>query len=271
MTFAENQEIGEWSVRKLQFLESYLSQYLKATKTAMYKYYIDCFAGATEYIHKASGKIIPGSATIALNLNTSEKFDEYFFIEIDPVRIEALEELKLIHPDKNITIMQGDCNDLLPQILKKINLKSPIFIFLDTDGLHIKWNTLAIASKWRSEFLINFPFYMSIKRQMPWDENKMQETSATTINEFYGTDEWRAMLYDPVKSKKQINHDLIHLYEQKLKSLGFKYVLFSDTFSSSTGNKLYYLVFAGNHDAGMRIMKHIFNKQFNPQGQLFDL
>jgi len=111
---------------------------------------------------------------------------------------------------------------------------------------------------------------MSIKRQMPWDENKMHPASEDSITSFYGTNQWKDILYDEYKSKQQRNNELIHLYKNNLESLGFKYVLFSDTFTTNTGNKLYYLVFAGNHPVGAKIMQHVFHKQFNPQQTLFE-
>lgn len=268
MTFAENQKIGEWSILKLKFLESYLESYLKATKKAKHKYYIDCFAGRSFYINKGTNELVPGSTIRVLNLK--DHFDAYHFIELDPARIADLEKLKEQFPERKIFIHQGDCNVILPQILPEINKSSPVFLFFDTDGINIDWKTLELSSKWKSEFLINFPFYMSLKRNMPWDENKMQKTSSKLITKFYGTEEWKTILYAPNKTKLQKNSELIQLYEKNLRKLGFSYVLFSDTFSTSSGNKLYYLVFAGNHPVGEKIMKHVFYKQFNPQRSLFE-
>lgn len=267
MTFADH-GIGQWSVLKLKFLESYLRAYLLATKTADHKYYIDCFAGLPEYTLRTSGEKVAGSSVIALE--TPGNFDEYIFIELDDERIAQLNDLRKSYPSKNISVYKGDCNREIKNILPRINKRSPIFIFLDTDGINIEWKTIEYASQWKCELLINFPFYMSIKRQMPWDENKMQQASEKSITAFYGTDTWKRILYDQYKPQQQRNNELIHLYKNNLETLGFKYVLFSDTFTTNTGNKLYYLVFAGNHPVGAKIMKHVFFKQFNVQPSLFD-
>jgi three-Cys-motif partner protein len=267
VTFADDKEVGEWSVLKLKFLQSYLTSYLVATKRAKHKYYIDCFAGDTEYIHKSTKQLVEGSSKIVLNIDKS--FDAYYFIEMDPQRIQQLEKVRDIYPYKNINIYQGDCNEKLPNILENIEKKSPTFIFFDTDGVHIKWETLIKASQWRTEFLINFPFNMSIKRNLPTDISKLKPSFKTTLTEFYGTDEWYNIYSSASIPQSRKNNMLISLYVNNLKTLGFKYVIISPPFCNQTGAILYYLIFAGNNPVGEKIMGHVFNKQFNPQGTLF--
>lgn len=268
MTFAKDNKIGEWSILKLKFLESYLTGYLNATKRARQKYYIDCFAGKIQYVSKETGESIKGSTELVLNLNKS--FDAYYFIELDSQRINELNKLKEKYPEKNINVIQDDCNKVLKKILPNIHPDAPTFIFFDTDGINIEWETLVFASNWHTEFLINFPFYMSIKRNIPWNEKKLSNSKIEKITKFFGTDEWKNIHYDKTIPKSRKNYLIIDLYKKNIEKLGFKYVMFSDTFNNSIGAKLYFLVFASNHPAGEKIMKHVFRKQFNPQLSFLD-
>ena len=97
---------GEWTEEKLVVVSKYINFYCEALKNQNFKkIYIDCFAGSGDITMK-DGRIIDGSAKIALDNNPS--FDEYILIETNKENLNLLEKLKLQYPDKKITIYNND-------------------------------------------------------------------------------------------------------------------------------------------------------------------
>jgi three-Cys-motif partner protein len=125
---------GDWTQDKLARVKSYLTAYTTALKNQPFKLiYIDAFAGTgyrnlktddtnhplfPEQTGEDAVQFHAGSARIALE--TTPRFDEYFFIETAPNKCAELEKLKLDFPDKvnAINILQMDANAAIQQACK---------------------------------------------------------------------------------------------------------------------------------------------------------
>jgi len=79
-------EIGYWSVVKLEILKEYASAYSKILSAKKLSHaYIDAFAGAGQHRLKKRSGFVPGSPINALKVEP--RFRNYYLIDIDAERI----------------------------------------------------------------------------------------------------------------------------------------------------------------------------------------
>lgn len=106
---------GVWATEKLYYLDHYLDIFSvgMTKKWAGKLYYVDLFAGPGICRIRESNKEIDGSPLIALKFN----FAKYFFVGSDEKCCRALAaRVKARAPDKDVEIIQGDCNDEIEKI-----------------------------------------------------------------------------------------------------------------------------------------------------------
>ncbi|MCY4582334.1 MAG: three-Cys-motif partner protein TcmP [Chloroflexi bacterium] len=251
-------EVGEWTKDKLKIVGQYLPAYLDATQRAVQRIYIDAFAGPGTNLVERTGEIIDGSPLIALSARGrrgARGFDHLYFIEKDyDLAAELKSEVELRGEGERATVIPGDVNVELPELMLKIHPRSPTFIFLDTEGIEPSWETVQSLAAWRTELLINFPLGMSINRN---------PDSAKT-EAYFGTSDWRP-LWDT--SRRSRTSGLIDLYVKRLAALGWEHPVNDPRLVKDDGNRnLYYLLFASKLDIGKRIMDSVF-RQPDSSGQ----
>ena len=210
---------GEWTEKKLLIINEYLKQYSTVLKkTRLKKIYVDAFAGSGKTVIenksdisenitlfdcfpnidfskvKNSDKVLDGSAILSLKYD----FDEYFFIEIDRDRLKSLQELiKKDYPNKydNVRFINGDSNNKLKEILKKITVKDRCFMFLDPYALELDWGIIEEISKHNGiDLWYLFPLN-AITRIIPKDRRKLT-VNEKLITKILGTEEWENTLYE---------------------------------------------------------------------------
>ncbi|WP_416149454.1 three-Cys-motif partner protein TcmP [Salipaludibacillus sp. HK11] len=255
MAYGKNDDkVGQWSVDKLALLKKYIPIFTKATQKAHHRYYIDCFAGKGEWIHKETNKKVEGSAVIAMK--HAKEFTHIYLIEFDKQRVNHLNKLaeKYSCTDK-VTILHGDCNEKIHTVMNHINKKAPTFVFLDPSKDQIKWKTIEFLSKWKTELFMLFPYHMFLNRMLPTDKSKITKNNINRMNEFLGTDEWQPIYYDKVRV--YYFSEIYDLYSSRINNLGYTYIYLSNVFRVQNGPNLYYMIFAGKHKAGMDIMKWV--------------
>src|SRR5271166_3613033 len=120
--FAEFDEIGYWSEIKLEIVRDYASAYSKILNSKNLPHvYIDAFSGAGQRVSKNTGEFVPGSPLNALNVRPP--FKEYHFIDLNAEKVEFLRSL--IGSRKDVSIYEGDCNEvLLQQIFPTVEFES---------------------------------------------------------------------------------------------------------------------------------------------------
>ena len=275
-------EIGDWSVDKLNILRDYSGRYSqilqnqRSEQTGARRFshgYIDAFAGAGEHVHKVTGEIVQGSPLIALNLE--HKFDEYDFIDLNPERVERLK--KIADQRKGVSIHHGDCNDvLLRTVLPKFKYENfrRALCFLDPYGLQLRWEVMATAGRMRSvEIFLNFPVMdmnrnAKQKRIEDVDPDHRQRMTA-----FWGDESWHRAMFAPspqanfldllggdgVDLEKIDNEAFVAAFQKRLKDVaGFAFVPKPIPMRNSKNAVVYYLFFASNNETGERIANAIF-------------
>jgi three-Cys-motif partner protein len=284
-------KIGDWSVDKLDILKAYAEQYSTILKNQVSRSgsvrtfhvgYIDGFAGAGEHVHKDTGQIVAGSPRNALDLE--HRFDEYHFIDIDPVRVAQLKTMCAGHA--NAHVHQGDCNQLLlNDLFPKFKFADyrRALCFLDPYGMHLQWNVLAVAGQMKSiEIFLNFPVMDINRNAKKKNIADIDPDHRARMTAFWGDESWHAAMYAPSSQgnfhgtlsglddnspelEKNDNEALVAAFRKRLKEVGgFEFVPEPVPMKNSQNAVVYYLFFASNNKTGGKIASHIFKGYTNP-------
>jgi three-Cys-motif partner protein len=112
-------EVGEWSILKLDIIEQYGGAYTKAFAgrgQGLKKFYIDGFSGAGQHVAKGTGQQIEGSPARALRV--TPPFDGFYFIDLDKGKTDYLQQQYEGRSD--VKIVNNDANTYLRTLLPKI-------------------------------------------------------------------------------------------------------------------------------------------------------
>jgi three-Cys-motif partner protein len=264
-TYAETQhdEIGFWSEIKLDILRKYAGAYSKIVKSHNFRtLYVDAFAGSGKHVSRQAGEFVMGSPARALEVEPP--FDEYHFVDMDAAKVKSLEAIA--EDRSNVTVHHGDCNKvLLEEVFPRAEYKDyrRAICLLDPYGLQLDWNVMATAARMKSvEIFLNFPI-MDINRSVL--HPKARENKAQQMTRFWGDDSWRAAayrteqrLFDSHEIKVE-NWELVKAFQERLRTVaGFKYTAEPMAMRNTQRSIVYYLVFAGQNETGVRIVNDIF-------------
>jgi len=256
-----------WTANKLDFLESYIPAFVKATQQARARYYVDGFSGPGT--NDISGVKRNGSPLIAVNV--TEPCTRYFFVERRKALFKELTQHVAGHPrESSVELMQGDFNELADDILSRIPSFAPCLFFLDPEGLELRFDTVVrISKRAKADLFILISGFGVIR-------NVMKPEVAATLTQFFGDDSWKP-LYEryqggelPVGTKAF--EAFTDLYIEKLVGLGFRVSKEYLVARNSKNAALHSLVFAIKSDkpqAALRIAPDILRKlQSGMQGRL---
>ena len=115
-------------------------------------------------------------------------FREYHLIDFDSVKVSSLRGLAL--EDQNVTIHEGDCNNILiekvfPRV-KYSDYKRALCL-LDPYGLHLNWQVMLTAGQMKSiEIFLNFPV-MDMNMNVLWNDlSRVDPQQAARMTAFWG-------------------------------------------------------------------------------------
>jgi len=259
-------EIGDWSVLKLEILRQYSYAYSTIlTKHRLHHSYIDGFAGAGQHILKRTKELMPGSPWNALNLEPP--FRELHLIDLDRSRTAELRRLSYGLP--NVTIHDGDANEILLKIFPKVKYEQyrRALCILDPYGLHLDWKVIEAAGKMGTiEIFLNFPVHDMNRNVLWWNPDLPDPDDVARMNTFWGDESWRTAAYSGEGNlfkelEKQPNEVIVGAFRDRLKTVaGFKCVPEPVAMKNSTGAVVYYLFFAAQEPTAEKIARDIFRR-----------
>jgi three-Cys-motif partner protein len=262
---------------KLGILGDYLKQFARASARSLHRYYIDGFAGCGQGIDPKSGEKYDGSARLCFDVEPP--FTRCFLIEHDSARVAMLADIEREHG--NARVISGDVNEQIEQALRSIEPQAATFAFLDPEGTELHWSTITRLanhkrghSSYKVELLVLFPLQMCVLRLLNFKTGVVPKVHEQKLERMLGAespwrDIWRMRLMGEITTPEQTRAAFLDSYCHQVKKLGYKHVLAREVVSDD-GRPLYYLVFASDHDAGKRIMRHEFAASMMEPGQLFN-
>jgi three-Cys-motif partner protein len=269
---------GPWAAEKLDYLRRYIDIFETSMREKWpIRNYIDLLAGPGKNCVRDTGQILLGSPLLALT--TTHPFTGYYFVDFEQTNVDALQERcrAAEHSDK-VRVFSGDCNvvvnrvlvELTPEASRSLNLA-----FLDSEGLELRWDTVAkLASLKRMDLIINYP-QGGLNRMMP---QAIEEDGDTLVDDFFGGEDWRTIYKDWQVSRGTDPHwRLLDLYKSRLQGVGYKEVKRDDEVgdeplmrNAKRNAPLYRLLFASKHPLGNQFWHKVTRRDVHGQLRLLD-
>lgn len=273
---------GDWTEKKLNVLEKYLSAYLNVLKNkGLRTMYIDGFAGSGTVDTRSDGeqytsaslnlfpelereeprRLLAGSARRALQLH--RPFDEYVFIDLNSKRCTALEALKKEFPDlaSRITVYQGDANEKIKEICAEPWRYRRAVLFLDPYGMQVEWSTLeAVAATRAIDLWLLFPLGAGVVRLLK-RSGDIPDAWKNRLNRLLGTETWHEEFYRVERRPTLFGEDEEHVVRPSVEVIGKYFVRRLQTIftgvatrpgvlRNSRNSPLYLLCFAVGNERG---------------------
>ncbi|NIA26077.1 MAG: three-Cys-motif partner protein TcmP [Gammaproteobacteria bacterium] len=236
-----------------------------ASKSVTERLYFDLFAGQAENVDRVTRE--PWKARIALSAG-DPPFTRLRFFEIENGK-ELEEGLRAGFPNRDLVVYSGDCNETIHQALADLSGRNwaPAFAFIDPNGHDIRWSTPEALSafkasrKHRVELWTLFPEPMFV-RLLRVDGEEVRPQDIERILSMFGSDAWRAIYKARIRevlepSRARIEY--VNLMRWRLeKELGYHRTQPFEVHNEQ-GRPIYHLIFATDHEAGDRIMSHLYS------------
>ncbi|MDQ1710804.1 MAG: hypothetical protein QOE45_254 [Frankiaceae bacterium] len=267
---------GYWTEQKLGMLAEYLPAFTTASQRARTTLYLDLFAGDVANTSRVTGEEIDGSPRVALNATPPLSVVRLFELPGQAERLEA--QLHAEYPGRDLKVYAGDCNQTIDQALADLAQYNwaPTFALVDQYAAEIRWDTLAKLAAFKRlgkpkvELWLLFAASM-LPRGLGGDDFDAIEAFADRITEMYGTQDWREAYEGRVGgllSGGELRDELANLMRWRIENdLGYS-VTHSFEMRNTRGTPLYSMIFATDHDAGNKIMRHIYGRAAERQPQM---
>lgn len=200
---------AEHTLIKLETLSRYLRAYTLALKNMPFRrHYIDAFAGTGTCAIRVDGELVEVRGSASLAAECYPPFDRLTLIEKSVKKVRALERLKAATPGRNISVLQGDANDVLPNCIAALDRHADrALAFLDPFGLQLAWQSLkAVADSKIVDVWYLFPL-SGVYRQTTLDAGDIDADKAAALDRIFGTHDWYDAFYGPRPQRRLFGDD----------------------------------------------------------------
>lgn len=265
-------EWSYWTRNKLEILSGYLPSFTQAVSGKSSEcIYLDLMAGQPKNVERHTGTEFDGSPILAMK--TMPPFSRLRFGELSPTRAAELDTyLREQFPgDNRHQVIPGDCNITIDATLAALTdvAWAPVFAFVDQQAAEVHWETIEKLAAfrrnkqgWKTEIWILMSPTMILKG-VRGQGGTPYEPFRQRVDRLYGTTDWRTI--QNAFDKRQIiareyRRQMVNLMRWRLQhDLGYA---ISHRIPMQMHNKveIYDMVFATDHEAGDRIMRHLYNQ-----------
>jgi three-Cys-motif partner protein len=256
-----------WTRNKLQILADYLPAFNAASqKKAEQRIYLDLMAGQPDNIERHTDIEFDGSPTVALKADPG--FTVLRFGELGARADKLSAALAERFPgDNRYKVVKGDCNETIDEVLRELEpLRwAPTFAFLDQQAAEIYWSTIEKLARFRkNQKGLKTELWILMSPTMIAREARRSEEFRQRVSNLYGGDSWLRILHalDARKIKaEEYRQEMVNLMRFHLETtLGYQYTHRIPMTMSTNKMTIFDMVFATDHDAGDKIMRHLYNK-----------
>lgn len=257
-------DVGVWAEEKYQLVRYYADIFSRAMAKRWSLAYVDLFAAAGHARIRDSGRIIPASPILVLDLPTP--FQKYVYSELDEANAMALETRSARHaPKRDVAVVRGDTNANIGEIVSRISPQALTFCFADPFKLeNLRFGTIkALAAARRIDFLVLLASGMDANR----NEAEYVKPANDVVGNFTGASDWRERW---PHDKLNFGDFVADEFGRAMKTLGYKYEGLAATkvITNTKNAPLYRLAFFSRSDLGMKFWYESL-KYTNPQRSLF--
>ena len=225
--------------------------------------YVDLFAGPGICRIKSSGRRVPGSALIAAN--APKAFRQILLVEMDPILAEACtQRLNNTRASNSFRMFQGDCNQIIGQLLPFIPDRALTLAFIDPEGLDARFETIrTLTSDRRVDLLVLFADAYDVVRNVDQlyfnnPDSKLDQTLGPNSN---WRQRWRSLGNQRGTQARAL---FAEIYKDQLRrELGYQ--VFGEKVMKSEKGPLYRLIYASKSAKGLEFWDKVTNKDSGGQ------
>ena len=250
-------DVGDWAGKKYRFIETYLEIFSAGMKKKWGKrVYVDVCSGAGLARLRDRGEIVKASPMLAMSQKAA--FDLCVFADADKEKLDALaKRASREFPNREIRLVQGDCNENVRAILRSIPEDRPgsgVLTLCLVDPYKIRdiaFSTIAALATRRMDFLVVVPTYMDANRNL---ETYVQNDD-DSIGGFTGAADWRTRWMGREDEYGSFGDFVMREFARSMVSLGYLPTEMENTKvirSSKKNLPLYHLAFFSKHKTGKK-------------------
>lgn len=248
-------EVGGWAETKYRLISSYSEMFATAMRDKWdSRVYVDLFAGAGRARIRGTGRIVPTSAMLALQVR--HPFDRYVFCDSDSGKLAALEaRARRDTPGREVRCIPGDSNINVNRILGAVPKPTrgyTVLSFCVVDPFNLaslKLATVEALAARYSDFLLLIPSYMDAHRNL--DTYLAPENR--TVEESLGDAAWRDnwVVFARGAGSREFGAFVVDRFGRAMRRLGYLYDGPGDEVPVHDGHLLlYHLCFFSRHERG---------------------
>jgi len=235
-------EVPDYAEQKYALVMHYAGLFSTAMKRKWdCRVCIDLFAGAGRAKIKESGRIVPASPMLTLNVR--DPFDQYVFCEMAAERMDALRQrVTRENVNMHVKFIEGDTNANLARILAEIpragaNFKVLSLCIVDPFSMKtLNFATVRALSGIFVDFLMLIPTHMDANRNEP---NYTREDNHT-VEGYLGMPDWRERRKE--SHGVSFGQFIADSYASQMATLGFERARTVTVVYPATNSPLYQLV-----------------------------
>lgn len=247
-----------WTENKAKLIERYLVYFVYVTRHGAY---IDCFAGPQEPDK-------PDTWSARLVLQSEPRWLRNFYLyESNKDKVELLRQMSAAQPPKtkkepkrNVTIEKGDCNVLVPQLLRDglIGQKEATFCLLDQHTFECHWKTLEELARYKTSGPKIELFYFLPNQWL--DRGLAAQKDTSVLEKWWGRSDW-----DVLKGMRA--GERVELFAERFrKELGYWSVMPWPINERKDGGRImYYMIHATDHGEAPGLMARAYKNAVNPR------
>jgi three-Cys-motif partner protein len=252
---------GPWVLDKKHYFERYLDIFSRGVrnKWARKLAYVDLFSGPGRSVIRDSQEEVSGSPLLSLKY----EFVRYIFVDVPEV-LASLEKRLSGHPKRSRgTLIPGDCNKVITEILGALPSDHLTLAFIDPTGLQIKFSTIQrLVQNRKVDMLMTIQLGMGIRLNLP----QYILTEGKALTEFLGNSDWREDR-EAGGTSSQISRRILSRYMTQIRHLDYLTIQDREVeIRTDEGNLLlYFMVLASRHPRGEDFWRKA--TQIGPSGQ----
>ena len=263
-------EVGPWSETKYEMVFNYNSLFSTGMKKIWkQRVYIDLYCGSGKAKIRGTNKLVYTSPLLAMKVK--DPYDKYILCDLDKDNIKSLKErISTEHKNLDVTLISGDCNEKIDEIINAIPQHSRentvlSFCFVDPFSLKINFETLRKLGENRlMDFLILLAFGMDGKRNI----NLYIDENNDRIDNFLGLKDWRDRWKNAEKKGLNLVKFLADEFTGQMVKLGYLDIAINNFISIRSDENnlpLYYLAFFSKNERGYDFWKKVKKISEEPQ------
>ena len=261
-------EWSYWTRNKLQILADYLPRFNSASQRSGQRIYLDLMAGEPDNIEKYTDEKFDGSPIVALKADPGFTVLRFGELGAKADKLEAALAERFPSDDR-YRVVKGDCNETIDGVLRELEpfKWAPTFAFLDQQGAEIHWNTIEKVARfrqnnngWKTELWMLMSPAMIARGVRGSNADEFEQR----VSLLYGGDDWlriKRALHSRKITAEQYRQEMVNLMRYRLETdLGYAFTHRIPMTMSTNKMTIFDMVFATDHDAGDKIMRHLYNQ-----------